>query len=183
MALLVEPLTIKEYRLLPESGPRYQLIEGELFMAPAPNRYHQSISRNLEYILMRYLEIHSVGELYHAPFDIFIDETNVFQPDIVFVSNSRLAILTEEGIQGAPDFIVEILSPKTAIIDRTIKPSIYARSGVQELWLIDPNQLTIEVFHLQKHASRPEATYGATDRFSSETFPGVEFDAAKIFQR
>src|SRR5437588_6676657 len=105
-------LTAHHYRLLPENGPRYQLIEGALYMAPAPNRYHQDISRNLEYILLDYLEEHPIGKLYDAPFDVYFDKHNVFQPDIVFVSKSRLSILTKAGAEGAPDFVVEILSPR-----------------------------------------------------------------------
>lgn len=107
-------LTVENYKILPETGPRYQLIEGDLYMAPAPNRYHQDISRNLEYILLEYLEKHPIGKLYDAPFDVYLDQYNVFQPDILVVLNDRLAILTEAGAEGAPDFVVEVLSPKTA---------------------------------------------------------------------
>ncbi len=76
-------LTVENYKILPETGPRYQLIEGDLYMAPAPNRYHQDISRNLEYILLDYLEEHPIGKLYDAPFDVYLDDYNVFQPDIL----------------------------------------------------------------------------------------------------
>jgi Uma2 family endonuclease len=174
-------LTVEHYRELPENGPRYQLIEGELFMAPAPNRYHQDISRNLEYILLKYLDEHPVGKLYDAPFDVYLDEHNVFQPDIVFVSDARLSILTEAGAEGAPDFVVEILSPKTAQLDRIQKRQIYTRAGVQELWIIDPKLRCIEVYFLSKDAITPAAVYHEDDLFESACFPGLRFNAAKIF--
>ena len=179
----IAPLTVEHYKLLPENGPRYQLIEGELYMAPAPNRYHQDISRNLEYILLEYLDDHPIGKLYHAPFDVYLDEHNVFQPDIVVVLNERLSILTDAGAEGAPNFVVEILSPKTARLDRDNKRAVYARSGVQELWIIGPDSQTIEVFNLPQDAARPLVIHHAAARFSSALFPGLEFDAVRIFAR
>ena len=97
-------------------------------MAPAPNRFHQEISRNLEFSLMKYLEEHPVGELYHAPFDVYLTETDVFQPDILIVLNERRHILTEAGAEGCPDFVVEILSPKTRRLASKISSNIVANS-------------------------------------------------------
>lgn len=174
-------LTVEDYRELPETGPRYQLIEGDLEMAPAPNRYHQDISRNLEYILLDYLEQNPIGKLYDAPFDVYLDKHNVFQPDIVFVSNARLSILTDAGAEGAPDFVAEILSPSTFELDRISKRRVYGRSGVQELWIIDPKQKRIEIYLLAKDAAAPAAVYGEKDQFESACFPGLRFNAVKIF--
>lgn len=86
-------VTVADYKLLPEMGPRYQLIEGDLYTAPAPNSFHQDISRNLQHILLNFLADQPVRAIYHAPFDVYLDETNLFQPDIVFVSNGRAEIL------------------------------------------------------------------------------------------
>jgi Uma2 family endonuclease len=184
MAGIAMPLlTVENYKILPENGPRYQLIEGDLYMAPAPNRYHQDISRNLEYILLEYLEENPIGKLYHAPFDVYLDQYNVFQPDIVFVSNSHFSILTDAGAEGAPDFVVEILFPKTAQLDRDNKRRVYASSGVRELWIIAPEPRTIEVFLLQENATAPVVTHDAQAHFTSSFFPGLEFDATKIFAR
>lgn len=176
-------LTVENYKILPETGPRYQLIEGDLYMAPAPNRYHQDISRNLEYILLDYLEENPIGKLYDAPFDVYLDQHNVFQPDIVVVLNDHLEILTDAGAEGTPDFVVEILSPKTARLDYDNKRRVYASTGVPELWIIAPEPQTIEVFRLQEDATAPIVTHGIESRFSSALFPGLEFDAARIFAR
>jgi Uma2 family endonuclease len=172
--------TIEDYRSLPEGGPRYQLIEGELFMAPAPNRFHQDISRNLEMILGNYLKKHHIGKLYHAPFDVYLDEINAVQPDIVFVSNERAHILTDAGAEGVPDFVVEILSPSTARQDREAKRKVYARTGVEELWLIDPDKRRIEIFELQANARAPRRIIGAEDTFTAPRFPDLEISAAEI---
>src|SRR4030095_8086861 len=96
-AVQMEPLTVEDYRMMPETGPRYQLIEGELFMAPAPNRYHQDISLNIVLMLGHYLEKHPIGKLYEAPFDVYFDQYNAHQPDIVFVSKVNYAILNDAG--------------------------------------------------------------------------------------
>src|ERR1043165_745391 len=96
-------LTADDYRAMPETGPRYQLIEGDLVVSPAPNRYHQDISRNLEFLLLKYLESHPVGRIYDAPFDVYLTQYNVVQPDILFVANDRMSILTDAGAEGAPN--------------------------------------------------------------------------------
>ena len=102
------PLTVENYKLLPETGPRYQLIQGDLYMAPAPNRFHQEISRNLQFELHSYLKRNPIGKIFDAPFDVYLDEINVFQPDILIVLNERLGILTEEGAEGAPELIRQL---------------------------------------------------------------------------
>jgi len=175
--------TRSDYQFLPESGPRYQVIEGQLCTAPAPNRYHQDISKNIEFILFKYLEKHPVGKMYHAPFDVYLDDHNVFQPDIAFFSNERESVLTDAGAEGGPNFVVEILSPRTAQLDRVPKRRVYARSGVDELWIISPVKQTIEVFLLQQDADQPAAVHGAKARFTSACFPGLTFRGTQIFAR
>jgi Uma2 family endonuclease len=182
-AVQMEPLTVEDYRLLPETGPRYQLVEGELIMAPAPNRYHQDISGNIYFILREYLEKHPIGRLYEAPFDVYFDQSNAHQPDIIFVSKANYAILTDAGADGAPDFIVEILSAKTAYLDKKPKRQVYARSGVKELWLVDPDAKTIHVYFLQENASQPTASYSEKDTFTSPHFPGLKISGKKIFKQ
>jgi Uma2 family endonuclease len=176
-------LTKEDYRLLPVGGPRYQLIEGELYMAPAPNRYHQTISRNLEFILLKYLEKNPLGEIYDAPFDVYLSEHDVVQPDIVFVKKDNREVLTDAGIEGTPDFVVEILSPSDAYLDKKAKLRVYARCGVAELWLIDPDTQTVQVFYLQREARRPSANFGQDDTFSSPLFPGLKISGRQVFKR
>ena len=175
-------VTAEDYRLLPETGPRYQLIEGELYRAPAPRRWHQDILRDLAFVLQEYVQKNPIGKLYFAPLDVYLTEHNVYQPDLLFVANERLHLLTEEGMAGAPNFVVEVLSDTTARLDRNMKRKVYAATGVEELWLVDPPARTIEVFRLQADLERPAAIYQAADTFTSPCFPGLRFNAAEIFK-
>ncbi len=177
------PLTVEDYQLLPETGPRFQLVEGDLYRAPTPNRYHQHISRNLEFILFEWIRQGkgARGELYDAPFDVYLDEINVFQPDIVYIAPENLGILSDRGCEGAPDLVVEILSPKTRRIDLELKRQVFARQGVKELWIIDPEPRTLDIFELPKSIEKPAHQYGESAEFSSPLLPGLTVRAREIF--
>ena len=119
-------LAVRSYMSIPEcDDKRYELIDGELILAPSPVTQHHSISRNLLRALDEFLESPSLGELFYAPMD-------VFQPDILFISNNRLHIIGDRNIQGAPDLVIEILSPSTKTRDRDIKLEQYLRFGVRD---------------------------------------------------
>jgi Uma2 family endonuclease len=177
------PLTVENYKLLPETGPRYQLIQGDLYMAPAPNRFHQEISRNLQFELHSYLKRHPIGKLFNAPFDVYLDEVNVFQPDIIIVLNERLGILTEEGAEGAPDLVVEILSPKTRRLDLMNKKQEYARAGVKELWIIDPESRAITIHQFTSDGLEKIRQVDEKDTLSTDLLPGFDLAAEMIFER
>jgi Uma2 family endonuclease len=174
-------VTVEDYRNLPETGPRYQLIEGDLHMAPAPNRYHQEISRNLELILGTYLKLNPMGKLYHAPFDVVLGEFDVFQPDILYVSKDRYSILTETGAEGAPDLVVEILSPKTARIDLETKRKMYIRHGVDELWIINPETRAVLIYRPKQDPQHPVETHQEGGVITCPLFPGLRVDTVEVF--
>mgnify|MGYP000103035889 FL=1 len=109
--------TYQDYRELPSDGKTYQIIGGRLFMAPAPSTPHRDISGNLGFIIRSFVKEHSVGKIYNAPIDVVFSSVNVVQPDIIFISSKRLKIIKEEGIFGAPDWIIEIISPPSEKID------------------------------------------------------------------
>jgi Uma2 family endonuclease len=177
------PLTVAEYKNLPETGPRYQLIEGDLYMAPAPNRFHQDISRNLQSAFDRYLEVNPIGVLYNAPFDVYLTDTDVFQPDLLIVLNANRNILTDSGAEGPPDFVVEILSPKTRQLDLVNKKRVYARLGVKELWIIDPEPGTIDLYRLAENADKPIQTIYPSGVLETPLLPGFRLPAERIFRR
>src|SRR5438309_1123512 len=177
------PLTMHDYRELPEGPPYYQLIEGDLEMSPAPGRYHQEILRNIAFIFLCFLQRHPIGRIYFAPFDIFLTDLNVYQPDLVFVANARKAILTERGAEGAPDLVVEILSPKTAKLDKGVKREVYARTGVKELCIIDPTLREIQLYHLTESADVPAATLGEEKEIESALLPGLRISLKEIFRQ
>jgi len=174
-------LTTEDYQRLPETGPRYQLIEGDLYRTPSPNRFHQDISRNLTFIFGTWLAENQSGKFYHAPFSVYLDEFDVFQPDILFVSNERSSILSDRGAEGAPDFIVEILSPRTAKIDRENKRKMYARHGVTELWIIEPESRRIAIYRHDINAQEPHAVHEEGDIIETPIFPGLRIDTRRIF--
>jgi len=151
--------TVEDYLALPENGPCCQLIDGDLFMAPAPFRYHQRIALNLGSLLNFHLRENGSGELNIAPFDVHFDRHNVFQPDLCFFSKERMHLLSDRGAEGAPDWVIEILSESTERTDRISKRTLYAKFGVRELWLVDPKSDLIERYLLQEDASQPEGIY------------------------
>jgi Uma2 family endonuclease len=177
------PLTVENYKLLPETGPRYQLIQGDLYVAPAPNRFHQEISRNLQFELHSYLKRNPIGKLFNAPFDVYLDEINVFQPDLLIVLNERLGILTEEGAEGAPELVVEILSPKTGRLDLVNKKLEYARAGVKELWIIDPEPRALTIHQLPSDGVEKIRRLGEEDTIATDLLPGFNLALETIFER
>jgi Uma2 family endonuclease len=181
LSYTLAPLTVQDYLDLPEGGPRYELIEGDLHIAPSPNLFHQDISRNILQILVTYLEENPIGEVFSAPLDLFLNETNVFQPDILYVSEENLHLLQDDGIHGAPDLIVEILSPSTSRRDLGAKKTVYARSGVAEYWAVYPVERKVAVYDLRASATEPMATWQEADRFECTLFPGLQIDVAKFF--
>lgn len=140
--------TYHDYKNMPESETkRYELLEGELVLVPSPGEKHQSISRNLAFRLLGFIESNSLGAVYYAPLDVVLGE-NVVQPDIIYISREKSQIITPAEIRGSPDLVIEILSPATASRDQTFKRTLYARHGVTEYWIVDPDEETIEVMKL-----------------------------------
>ena len=131
-------LTYEDFCCLPNDGKRYEIIDGELFVTPSPFRPHQRVVTRLTRYLSTFVEENELGEVFVAPFDVVFSRFDVVEPDLLYVSKGRLSVLTEKNVQGAPDLVVEVLSPSTAETDRTIKLKLYARYGVQEHWIIDP---------------------------------------------
>ena len=121
------------------------------------------------------------GSLPHF-FGHALSDVNVLQPDVIFVSNQRRKIITDHGIDGAPDFVAEILSPSSARYDKGSKRKIYARAGVKELWLVDPDAALIHVYWLAINADAPTATHSADAIFKSSLFPRLRIKASAIFK-
>jgi len=152
-------------------------------MEPAPNRFHQDISRNLQTMLVNYLSAHPIGVLYDAPFDVYLTDIDVFQPDLLIVLNENRRILTDAGAEGAPDFVVEILSLKTRQLDLVNKKRVYARMGVKELWIVDPDQEKIDVYRFDQDTSEPVAIVGGQQEIGSPLLPGLSIQTAEVFRR
>ena len=140
-------ITWQDVQQLPDDGNRYEAIDGELCVTPAPSLRHQRILMRLTLALHRLLVESGHGELFFAPTGVEFPATEEgVQPDLLFVSNQRRGILADPWIRGAPDLVVEILSPTTAHRDRGVKRKLYDRQGVSVYWIVDPDARAVEVW-------------------------------------
>ena len=176
------PLTVHDFRELPEGPPYYQLIEGDLYMSPPPNLFHQRVVLNIAFILRLYLEDHPAGEVIVSPSGVELSDLNAYLPDLYFVSNERASILTEQGASGAPDLVVEILSPRTAKYDKGVKRDVYARTGVEEMWIVDPELKEVQVYRFAESAGTPVATLRGKQTLTTLLLPGLRIPLAKVFR-
>jgi Uma2 family endonuclease len=140
--------TYEDYCRLPE-GSLYQLIGGELVMTPSPTPYHQMVSMKLKLKMAGFVLEKGLGIVLDAPVDVYLEETETYQPDILYISNERLSIIEEKRINGAPDLVVEILSPGTGYYDLRVKYKVYEKSGVREYWIVDPHSKSVLIFCLK----------------------------------
>lgn len=148
-AAISPPKTILDvFRMLPE-GTRADLINGRLYMSPAPTLGHQNVIFTLVGQFYNYITKEKNGVVFVSPVDVFLDSKNAVQPDIVFVSNEKKSILHDDGIYGSPDLIIEVLSPGTRKFDMDKKKKIYERLGVMEYWVVDPETKESFGFHLK----------------------------------
>ena len=172
--------TYQDYLNTPEDK-RYELLDGELVMTPAPGELHQSVSILLGSKLFQFASENSLGRVYHAPFDVVLSDADVVQPDLLFVSNECAHIITPANIQGAPDLVVEILSPSTAERDRTFKRTLYARHSVNEYWMVDTTAKDITVLRLGERGYEVVDTYGQGATLTSPTLQGFALNIGDIF--
>lgn len=172
--------TYKDYLRTPEDR-RYELIEGELLMIPAPIPRHQRISRRLEYVLERFVSENDLGEVFDAPIDVYLDNENVVQPDILFISKDRLRIIGEKNIEGPPCLVIEILSEETAHRDLIQKKRLYERFGVKEYWIVDPVKERVELYTLSGTTYTLCKTYTKEEELASLLLEGLKIDLKEVF--
>jgi len=177
--------TYEDYKSLPESETkRYELLGGELVVVPSPTEYHQRISGNLEFILRQFVQEKGLGRVYHAPLDVVMgegEEREVVQPDIFFISEEREKTIAEEEIRGAPDLVIEVTSPATEDRDRHYKKTLYARHGVREYWIVDPNGKTIEVYTLSQKGFELVKAYKTSKVLRSLLLESLKVDLNEVF--
>jgi Uma2 family endonuclease len=209
--------TYEDYLKTPDDR-RYELIEGELIMTPSPVPYHQWISKNIEYELERFVRERNLGKVFYAPCDVYFDDENLVQPDILFISKERLHIIGEKNIQGAPDLVIEILSETTAYKDLvnpaprgytrgigvfplgfscTIHPRLYSRGflwcgvkkkrlyakfGVKEYWIVDPEEKTVEIYSLKDNQFTLIKSITEKNSLESPLLSGLMINLKKVFE-
>lgn len=165
----------------PEDGKRREIIDGDMFVTPAPKLNHQRILIRLTEAFLNHLSSHPVGELIVSPMDVIFSDFDVLEPDLIFVLNEHKEIL-KDWVRGAPDLVIEILSPTTAARDRGVKLRTYARFGVKEYWIVDPEERAVEVYHLMLEGYELVRTFQQTDTITSSLLPEFALPVSAVFK-
>jgi Uma2 family endonuclease len=173
--------TYADYDLLPEDF-YCEILNGELYVSPWPIPKHQLVLLKLYSSLNAFVEKIKLGTLFVAPLDIVLENSNVLQPDIFFVSNSNRSIIKEKSIVWVPDMAIEILSPSGIKKDRVIKMKIYEQFGLPELWLVDPANNSFEIYSLQLGKYNLYSFAAEKGLIQSIVLNGFELDVNSFFE-
>ena len=175
-------LTVRDYLSIPEDDEnRYELIDGELYMAPAPSWRHQDTVGNIYVALREFVHTDGLGRITMAPIDVYLSDEDVFQPDVVYISIERLDIIHPNGVHGAPDLVVEVLSPGTERRDKTLKSARYAMFDVREYWQADPIAKTIAVLRARDGVFEHVGVFGEGMTLETPLLPGLRVDVSAVF--
>ena len=171
-----------DYVKIPDDGKRYEILNGELIMSPSPTTLHQRVAGKLFIELKTFVEKNNLGEVFISPYDVILNDDDIVQPDIIFVSNENENIITEENIKGSPDLLIEILSPSTGYYDLVEKKDIYEKSGIKEYWIVDPQKKWIEVYSLKQHKYYLFNRIEKKGKIKSIVLNSLDLDIHKIFE-
>ncbi len=177
---LARPLTYDDLRQMPDDRNRYEIINGELLVSPAPSRAHQLLAGALYAVVRAHVRAHRLGDLVFAPVDVRLGPHNIVEPDLLFIRANRRNIYKPKGVvEGPPDLVVEIISPSSSSIDQVRKTALYASAGVPEYWLPDPEHRTFRMLVLEDgvyHDAEP-----VDGRFHSTVIGGLVIDPEELF--
>ncbi|NOS93809.1 MAG: Uma2 family endonuclease [Cyclobacteriaceae bacterium] len=175
--------TVDEFMKLEESNLPCELINGEVFMSPAPSFTHQVVLSNLNDYFKTYARKNG-GIALFSPVDVILDRRNVFQPDLLYVSKENLGIISERGLNAAPDLAVEIISPTNGFKDRNQKRKLYQKFGVKEYWIIDPGNNTLEIYDFRvADVDTPTLYLVEEGEVVSKLLTGLSFKFQDLFIR
>ena len=174
--------TYEDLKLIPPDRNRYEIVDGELFASPAPRTLHQRIVAKLLTALHQHVRQHHLGEVFVAPVDVVFARGTVLEPDVLFVSSSRLHYIGEDNLSGPPDLVVEVTSEGTKRLDREVKLKQYALYGVSEYWLVDPEGKNVQVFRLKGKEYELAERLGFQDKLASPLFPGLKLAVASFWE-
>jgi len=176
-------LTFRDLWQTPDDGNRWEIVHGEVHVSPPPDVAHQTTALNLASLLRAHARNLDLGDVWVAPIGVVLGKAIGVQPDIVYVAKERLDIVQEKAIFGAPDLVIEILSPSTATRDRGIKKEAYEQSGVAHYWMIDPKRHTLLALHLQSEGYVIEAEVNGAAQFRPQLFPTLTIRLSEIWAR
>jgi Uma2 family endonuclease len=170
-----------DFLALPESSQPTELIDGEIVMTPAPRHTHQKLVYRLAKLIEHIAA--GTGEVNISPQDVHLDENNVVQPDLFWISGpeSRCQLGEDEYWHGAPDLVVEVLSPATARYDKVEKFRLYEKHGTREYWIVEPEAQYVEVWQLADGKFRSQGIFGSDESFQSVLLGEARVDLRPIF--
>jgi Uma2 family endonuclease len=175
-------LTYEEYLLFPEDGRRHELIGGEHYVTPAPTTPHQRFLGRLHRILANWVAERGAGEVFFAPVDVILSPRDVVQPDLIYVSEARKGRVAREGIRGAPDLVVEVVSESSRHTDKKLKRALYDSFDVVEYWIADPDLQILEVYRRGQEGRLVKAAeFEDEGTLTSPLLPGLEIDLAALW--
>lgn len=170
-----------DYMQLPEDK-RYEILDGDLCMVPAPGIKHQTVGLKLKTVLFAHIAEKRLGRLLDAPCDVVLSDEDVVQPDIIFIRKERSGIIGEQNVRGAPDLVVEILSTATRGRDLEVKRKIYAAYGVPEYWIVDPEAESIEILVRSEKGYASAGVFSGQVELSSSLLPDLSLTVSDVFR-
>lgn len=173
-------VTYDDYMPMPDDGQRYEVREGELFVAPSPDCAHQDVIWGLGSSLRRFVQANRLGVVVGAPMDVVLAFNTIVQPDLLFIREDRRGLISDR-VHGPPDLCVEALSPSTSSHDHTRKKVLYARFGVREYWIVDPDGETITVFTLRDSTYGEGTILSGDDTLRASVIAGFTMRAGDVF--
>lgn len=174
-------VTYDDLAAFPDDGLRREIIDGELIVSPSPKTRHQRLVGRLYLALGTHIEQKGGGEVFVAPFDVVLSDVNVVEPDLLFIAGDQSQILTDANVQGAPALAIEVVSDPR--MDRVRKRDLYARFGVLEYWVVDPDADRVEVYRLQARGYAKPEILEPGETLTYERLPGLKIDLAVLFAR
>ena len=181
----IDKLTVAEFHQMEfdeNDTYLYELLDGELVKKKAPAPRHQRILRDLSFAIHQFVMAGKLGEVLFAPVDVFLNEYNAPQPDLVFVAQNQIDLITNDGTMGVPTLVVEIISPSSIYRDRVTKKALYEQFGIQEYWLIDPADNYIEIFVLTDGEYKLRSAASLEEgQLVSVILPGLTIDLVALF--
>jgi Uma2 family endonuclease len=176
-------LRYEDLLLLPEDGLRHELLAGEHVVTPAPSPRHQTVLQNLYLLVGAYVRERGLGRVFLAPLDVLLSDQDVVEPDLLFVSNARTAIVEEANLRGVPDLLVEVVSPSSRRRDELVKRDRYERNGVPEYWVVDPEAESVKVLRRDGDRFARPLLLSARDHdvLESPLLPGLQVPLELVF--
>ena len=172
------PWTYEDYLDFPDDGKRYEIVDGEVHVTRAPNTRHQDLVLCLVRRIADHVDQHGGGRVFVAPYDVVLSTTDVVEPDVLFVAEADTHRITTANLQGPPTLAVEVLSEPRH--DRVRKRRLYARFGVKEYWVVDPDGERVEVYRLAGAAYPTPTILEAGTALTTDLLPGLSIDVAEL---